>query len=80
MHTITATFEDGVLKPTEPLDLPAHSKVKITIEAIQQRPLTVGSLNVFLQSLPPLGEDADQFLRDIQSYRTGFPAETSQWD
>ena len=28
MQTITATFEDGVLKPKEPLDLPAHAQVR----------------------------------------------------
>jgi predicted DNA-binding antitoxin AbrB/MazE fold protein len=31
-QTITATFEDGVLKPTQPLDLPEHTQVQITIE------------------------------------------------
>jgi predicted DNA-binding antitoxin AbrB/MazE fold protein len=31
-QTIVATFEDGVLKPAELLNLPEHSKVRITIE------------------------------------------------
>lgn len=31
-QTITATFENGVLKPTQPLDLPEHAEVRITIE------------------------------------------------
>ena len=26
-QTITATFEDGVLKPTQPLNLPEHAQV-----------------------------------------------------
>ncbi len=30
--TITATFEDGVLKPAQPLNLPEHAQVRITIE------------------------------------------------
>jgi predicted DNA-binding antitoxin AbrB/MazE fold protein len=29
---ITATFENGVLKPTQPLDLPDHTQVRLTIE------------------------------------------------
>ena len=32
MKTINATFEDGVLKPDEPLNLPEHTQVRITIE------------------------------------------------
>jgi len=32
VKTITATFEDGVLKPEQPLDLPEHAQVQITIE------------------------------------------------
>jgi predicted DNA-binding antitoxin AbrB/MazE fold protein len=35
MQTITATFEDGVLKPVQPLRLPDHSQVRITIELLQ---------------------------------------------
>jgi predicted DNA-binding antitoxin AbrB/MazE fold protein len=30
-QTITATFENGVLKPAQPLDLPEHAQVQITI-------------------------------------------------
>ena len=36
MQTITATFEDGVLKPTQPLNLPDHSQVRITIEPLEE--------------------------------------------
>lgn len=32
--TITATFEDGVLKPDVPLELPEHSQVRITVEPV----------------------------------------------
>jgi hypothetical protein len=31
---IHATFIDGVLKPDEPLALPAHSRVRVTIESV----------------------------------------------
>ena len=33
-QTITATFEDGVLKPAQPLDLPDHTHVRLTIEPL----------------------------------------------
>ena len=32
--TITATFENGVLKPTQPLHLPDHAQVRLTIEPL----------------------------------------------
>lgn len=35
---ITATFEDGILKPDEPLDLSPHSKVRLVIEPIEPAP------------------------------------------
>lgn len=34
-QTITATFEDGVLKPAQPLDLPEHAQVRLTIEPLK---------------------------------------------
>jgi predicted DNA-binding antitoxin AbrB/MazE fold protein len=80
MQTILATYEDGVLKPSEPLCLPPHSKVQISIEVIESRLLTVGELNAFLQSLPKLGDDAEQFAKDIQFNRSLFPSQSSKWD
>lgn len=38
MQTMTAIFEDGVLKPTQPLQLPEHAEVRITIEALEPNP------------------------------------------
>jgi predicted DNA-binding antitoxin AbrB/MazE fold protein len=35
-QTITATFENGVLKPAQPLDLPEHAKVRITFELVDE--------------------------------------------
>jgi predicted DNA-binding antitoxin AbrB/MazE fold protein len=32
--TITATFENGVLKPIQPLELPEHAEVRLTIEPL----------------------------------------------
>jgi len=80
VQTITATFEDGVLKPKEPLDLPAHTEVRLTIEPLPPRPLTVGNLNAFLRSLPTLGDDAEEFAKDVRAIRAEFPAEADPWD
>jgi predicted DNA-binding antitoxin AbrB/MazE fold protein len=80
MQTITATFEDGVLKPTQPLDLPAHAEVRLTIELLPASPLTVGKLNAFLKSLPALGDDAEGFSQDVRAVRAEFPAEANPWD
>jgi predicted DNA-binding antitoxin AbrB/MazE fold protein len=80
MQTITATFEDGVLKPAQPLDLPAHAEVRVTIELVAASPLTVGNLNAFLRSLPALGDDAEEFAEDVRAIRAAFPAEANPWD
>jgi predicted DNA-binding antitoxin AbrB/MazE fold protein len=74
MQTITATFEDGVLKPTQPLNLPAHAEVRLTIELLPSSPLTVEHLNEFLSSFPSLGDEADGFAQDVYAARTAFPA------
>jgi len=34
-QTIIATFEDGVLKPAQPLHLPEHTQVRITIQPLR---------------------------------------------
>ncbi len=31
--TVEATYEDGVLKPAEPLPLKEHEKVRVTVQA-----------------------------------------------
>lgn len=33
-QVVTATFEDGVLKPTEPLSLPENAHVRLTVELV----------------------------------------------
>lgn len=48
--------------------------------AMPHSPLSVGQLDAFLRSLPPLGDDADQFANDISAIRGEFPAETNPWD
>jgi predicted DNA-binding antitoxin AbrB/MazE fold protein len=73
VQTITATFEDGLLKPTQPLNLPAHAEVRVTIELLPVSPLTVGELNGFLRGLPVLGNDAEAFAQDVRAARAAFP-------
>ena len=80
MQTITATFEDGVLKPAQPLDLPAQTQVRITIEVLPPSPLTIGKLDVFLRGLPALGEDAERFSQDVRAIRAEFPVEANPWE
>jgi predicted DNA-binding antitoxin AbrB/MazE fold protein len=80
MHTITATFEDGVLKPAQPLNLPAHAEVRLTIELLTVPVLAVGKLNALLQSLPALGDDADGFANDVRALRAELPPEANAWD
>ena len=80
MQTITATFKDGVLKPAQPLNLPANAQVRVTIELLPPSPLTVGNLNTFLRSLPTLGDDVEAFANDVRAVRAEFPAEANPWD
>ena len=80
MQIITATFEDGVLRPAQPLNLPAHAEVRITSELLSESRLSVGSLTAFLQSLPALGDDTEQFAQDVRSIRAEFSAEANSQD
>jgi len=36
MQVISATFEDGVLKPDQQLNLPPHTRVRLVIEPLQE--------------------------------------------
>ena len=36
VHVITAMFEHGVLKPSEPLKLPPHSRVRLAVELLEE--------------------------------------------
>jgi predicted DNA-binding antitoxin AbrB/MazE fold protein len=35
-QSFLATFEDGVLKPHDPLGLPPHSQVRVTVELVTE--------------------------------------------
>lgn len=43
-------------------------------------PLAVSELNAFLHNLPSLGDDADDFARDVRAIHAEFPAEANPWD
>ncbi len=51
------------------------------ISPVGDRPvLQVDDLNDFLQSLPPLGDDAEAFAEDLRAIRRGLPTEADPWD
>lgn len=55
MQTISAIFEDGVLKPAQPLNLPQHSHVLITIEELKPiatKEERLAALRALFQSVP----------------------------
>jgi predicted DNA-binding antitoxin AbrB/MazE fold protein len=80
MLTFDATFKSGVLQPKQPIALPDDTDVRVTVEILSPRRLTVGHLNAFLQCLPSLGDDAKAFAQEIRTLRAGFPAEMTPWD
>lgn len=63
------------------IDLERDDKVVARLIPAEPRSaLTVGDLNSFLRSLPPLGDDAKSFAQDVRAIRAEFPAEASSWD
>jgi predicted DNA-binding antitoxin AbrB/MazE fold protein len=57
-QTITATFEDGVLKPLQPLDLPEHATVRVTIDDLDweaTKAQRLAALEKLLSMARPLG-------------------------
>jgi predicted DNA-binding antitoxin AbrB/MazE fold protein len=58
-QTITATFENGVLKPTQPLDLPEHACVRVTFEPLDWKATQaerLAALERLLAMAKPRGE------------------------
>ena len=80
MQTINATFEEGVLKPKEPLDLPAHAQVRVMIEVLPVPKLTDGGVYAQLKRLPSLGDDAEAFAEDIRVVVDSYPPEVNPWE
>lgn len=63
------------------VDLERDDKVIARLTPAETRsPLTIGELNAFLCNLPPLGDDANDFLNDVRAIRAEFPAEANPWD
>jgi antitoxin (DNA-binding transcriptional repressor) of toxin-antitoxin stability system len=63
------------------VDLERDNKVIARLMPAEPRSrLTVGDLNAFLRNLPSLGDDADEFAKDVRNIRTEFPAEVNPWD
>jgi antitoxin (DNA-binding transcriptional repressor) of toxin-antitoxin stability system len=63
------------------VDLERDDKVIARLTPAEPRsPLTVGELNAFLGNLPSLGNDADEFAKDVRAIRAEFPAEADPWD
>jgi antitoxin (DNA-binding transcriptional repressor) of toxin-antitoxin stability system len=63
------------------VDLERDNTVIARLTPVHPRsPLTIREFNEFVRSLPPLGDDADKFARDVRAIRAEFPAETNPWD
>jgi antitoxin (DNA-binding transcriptional repressor) of toxin-antitoxin stability system len=63
------------------VDLERDDKVIARLTPAEpQSPLTVGELNDFLRALPALGEDAEDFSKDLRAIRAELPAEGDPWD
>ena len=61
MQTITATFEDGVLKPSQPLDLPAHASRRKIIDRAMGVNRAVYDISI---ELPAPLADKNQYTAD----------------
>ena len=63
------------------VDLDRDDKVIARLTPVEpSSPLTISELSAFLRNLPSLGDDADEFSRDVRAIRTGFSAEANPWD
>lgn len=67
-QVVTAVYEDGVLKPAEPLDLAPHTTVQLTIELIDSwetsRQKRVAALEAFLRQARPIQSPETHLTRD----------------
>ena len=75
-HLVDQVYSEGIS-----VDLKREDKVIARITPAEPASgLTVGNLNAFLQSLPALGDDAEQFAQDVHAIRAKFPAEKNPWE
>jgi predicted DNA-binding antitoxin AbrB/MazE fold protein len=67
-QVVTATFENGVLKPAEPLALPENARVRLTIDLVIEEPkLTPAERLAALEELwrtSTLHSDGERLTRD----------------
>jgi hypothetical protein len=68
-----AKLENEVYVEGVSVDLERDDKVIARLTSVEPTsPLTVGELNAFLRKLPSLGDDCDQFARDVSAIRAEF--------
>jgi antitoxin (DNA-binding transcriptional repressor) of toxin-antitoxin stability system len=73
-----ASLVDMVCAEGSSVDLERDGEVIARLTPAKPRStLTVRELNAFLRNLPSLGDDADQFARDVRAIRAEFPAEAN---
>lgn len=76
-----ATLVNKVYLEGISVDLERDDKVIARLTPVEPRSaLTIGELNAFLRSLPPLGDDAEKFAEDVRMVRFEFPVEADPWD
>ena len=64
------------------IDLERDNQViaRLTPPPVKKKGMTLGELNAFLQSLPSLGDDAEDFSKDIRAFRASLLPETDPWE
>lgn len=75
-----AISADASASGVSPSEVAASALEKQFANGRSKKTLTLGELTAFLQSLPKLGNDADDFARDVNAIRKEIPAETNPWD
>ena len=77
-------FERGteleIRVPAQRLPWPDGPHNRLSFCSDPGSPLTVDGLRSFLSSLPKLGDDANDFIRDLIDLRAAFPVEANPWD
>ncbi len=75
--TVEATFEDGVLKPAEPLPLKPHDRVRLTVEALpartQSAPLNLSKLFADIEAEVGLFDGPVDLAAESDHYLYGAP-------
>ncbi len=56
IQVVSATFEDGVLKPDEPLQLLPHARVRLAVELLQEEPQPRADGNGSADREPPVAD------------------------